>query len=244
MGGGIFTGSNVWLEIAVRTNGGGGFATLSQRQPILPAPYAVTAGTLSGALPAGALAGTYGGVIVLTNSGNSYAGNGNALLNLNANALTSGTVPAARLGSFTNHSDVMATGLGAGQVLIYNGAVWTNGTMSASGGGPTASNNIPVTLSYSGTNVAVNASLGTHFRLIATNNFLLQNPTGASDAQRLMFEIIQDGTGGRTMVLDNAFKFGLDIPMVNLTTNASLRDFLTCVCSGTNFYVVGLVKGY
>ena len=60
----------------------------------------------------------------------------------------------------------------------------------------------------------------------------------------MVFEIIQDGMGGRTMVLGNAFRLGVDIPMVNLTTNANGRDFLTCVCSGTNFYVVGLVRGY
>ena len=243
-GGGIFNGSNVWLEIGVRTNGGGNFTTLSLRQPLTPAPYAITAGSLSGALPPGALAGTYGGVVMLTNSGNNFAGNGNALLNLNASTLSSGIVPAAQMGSFTNHNDVMATGLAAGQVLIYSGTVWTNGPLASSGGGPTASNNIPVLLSFAGTNVPVNAALGTHFRLTATNNFLLQNPTGASDTQRMVFEIIQDGVGGRTMVLGNAFRLGMDIPMVNLTTNANGRDFLACVCSGTNFYVVGLVRGY
>jgi hypothetical protein len=135
-------------------------------------------------------------------------------------------------------------GLTAGQVLVFSGAVWTNAPVSAASAGPTPSNNIPVTLAYSGTNVPVNASLGTHFRLTATNNFLLQNPTGASDAQRMVFEIVQDAAGGRTMVLGNAFKLGTDIPMVNLTTNAGRRDYLTCVCSGTNFYILGLVKGY
>lgn len=109
---------------------------------------------------------------------------------------------------------------------------------------PTPSNNIPVSLVYSGTNVAVNASLGTHFRLLATNNFLLQNPIGASDAQRLLLEIVQDTTGGRTMTFGSAFKLGTDLPVINLTTNAGLRDFITCVCSGTNFYVVGFMKGF
>ena len=46
----------VWLEIAVRTNGGmGGFAILSPRQQIMPVPfsfYALTASNLSGVLPA------------------------------------------------------------------------------------------------------------------------------------------------------------------------------------------------
>lgn len=156
----------------------------------------------------------------------------------------SGTVPAAQVGSFTNHSDVAVNGLAAGQVMVYSGMVWTNGVLPVPVVGPIPSNNIPVYLSYSGTNVPVDATLGTHFRLMATNNFLLQNPTGASDAQRMVFEIIQDATGGRTMSLGNAFLLGTDIPLVNLTSNANRRDFLTCVCSGTNFYILGLVKGY
>src|ERR1700744_1108187 len=39
--GGIFTGTNYWLDISVRTNGGPDFFTLAPRQPILPVPYAV-----------------------------------------------------------------------------------------------------------------------------------------------------------------------------------------------------------
>ena len=158
----------------------------------------------------------------------------------------SGVVPPAQTGSFTNHNDVIITALAPGHGIVYSGAVWTNSplTLSGGGGGPTPSNNIPVSLTYAGTNVPVDASLGTHFRLVATNSFLLQNPTGASDAQRMIFEIIQDNTGGWTMALGGAFKLGADISMVNLTTNANRRDFVTCVSSGTNFYVVGFVKGY
>jgi len=123
---------------------------------------------------------------------------------------------------------------------VYNGAAW----MNAPANSPAPSNNIPVTLSYSGTNIAVNAALGTHFRLLATNNFQLQNPTGASDAQRMLFEVVQDAVGGRTISLAGAFKLGQDLPVLNLTTNANARDFITCVCSGTNFYVLGFIKGY
>ena len=44
-GGGIFTGSSRWLEIGVRTNGStGAYTTLSPRQPLSAAPYAVMAG--------------------------------------------------------------------------------------------------------------------------------------------------------------------------------------------------------
>lgn len=40
-GPGIFDGADRWLEIAVRTNGTGGFATLNPRQALTPAPYAI-----------------------------------------------------------------------------------------------------------------------------------------------------------------------------------------------------------
>jgi microcystin-dependent protein len=42
-GAGVFTGTNYWVEIGVRTNGGAGFATLVPRQPLTPAPYALYA---------------------------------------------------------------------------------------------------------------------------------------------------------------------------------------------------------
>jgi trimeric autotransporter adhesin len=45
--GGQFPGADRWLEIAVRTNGIGTFITLTPRQQITPAPYAIVANTAS-----------------------------------------------------------------------------------------------------------------------------------------------------------------------------------------------------
>jgi hypothetical protein len=98
-GPGILNGSNSWLEIAVRTNGGGAFTTLSPRQFITPAPYAIMAGSasnlvgalpvaqLTGSLPSANLSGTYSNSLSLTNPANSFAGNGAGLTNLNAASL-------------------------------------------------------------------------------------------------------------------------------------------------------------
>jgi hypothetical protein len=58
--GGNFPGADRWLEISVRTAGGGSFSTLSPRQKLTPEPYAVTAGNLTGTVPAGQLSGTVG----------------------------------------------------------------------------------------------------------------------------------------------------------------------------------------
>ena len=46
-GAGVFTGTNYWVEMGVRTNGGGSFATLVPRQPLTPTPYALYAAQAS-----------------------------------------------------------------------------------------------------------------------------------------------------------------------------------------------------
>jgi len=103
-----FPGANRWLEIAVRTNGGEAYQILTPRQQITATPYAITAGNLSGTLPAAQvngvlssanLGGTYGGEVKFDNGGNSFSGNGGGLTNLNASQLGSGTVPDATLAS-------------------------------------------------------------------------------------------------------------------------------------------------
>jgi hypothetical protein len=47
-GPGVFTGPARWLEIAVRTNGGGTFTALSPRQELRPTPYALYSPTAGG----------------------------------------------------------------------------------------------------------------------------------------------------------------------------------------------------
>ena len=60
-GPGVFTGTDYWLDVAVRTNGGGAFSELTPRQPLAPVPYAIFANSTSnllGTLPAAQLSGT------------------------------------------------------------------------------------------------------------------------------------------------------------------------------------------
>jgi len=86
----IFTGTDRWLEISVRTNGSGSFTTLS-RQKLAATPYAVTAGNL---VSGGLLAGTYGKAFTFSNSANSFSGSfsGNGAGVSNVNALTLGGI--------------------------------------------------------------------------------------------------------------------------------------------------------
>ncbi len=84
-----FPGAARWLEIGVRTNGAGSFFTLSPRQPLTPAPYAITAGNVTGG---GLAAGTYGNAVTFSNGANSFAGTftGNGANVTNVNAATLG----------------------------------------------------------------------------------------------------------------------------------------------------------
>ncbi len=91
-GTGIFNGTPYWLQIGVRSNGIGGFSTLSPRQELTPSPYAIfaegaNAAGLNGTITSSNLAGAYGGAIIFTNPANSFAGDGTGLTNVNAAAL-------------------------------------------------------------------------------------------------------------------------------------------------------------
>ena len=59
----VFTGTNYWVEMGVRTNGGGSFITLVPRQQLTPAPYA-----LSLALPQATALNPPGAVIAFAGS--------------------------------------------------------------------------------------------------------------------------------------------------------------------------------
>jgi len=79
-GAGVFTGTNYWLELAVQTNGGSGFTTLSPRQQVTPTPYAIAAETMIGTIPASQL----------TSIGNTNGGAGNFFVGPSGNTTTSG----------------------------------------------------------------------------------------------------------------------------------------------------------
>jgi hypothetical protein len=90
--GGAFDGAMLWLDISVRTNGGAVFTELSPRQQLMPTPYAIFAegangAGISGSIPAASLSGSYSNIVSLINPGNSFAGNGGGLTNINATSL-------------------------------------------------------------------------------------------------------------------------------------------------------------
>lgn len=103
----------------------------------------------------------------------------------------------------------------------------------------------PVTLS-DGSTISTDASQGTHFRVTLGGNRTLANPTGAVDGQRITWEIIQDGTGSRTLSYDTKFTFGTDVTSPTLSTTAGKRDFIGAIYNSTTdkFYVVAFARGF
>jgi len=99
-GAGWFNGSNYWLEVDVRTNGASSYTALAPLQALMPAPYAVFAGSasnVSGTVSAGQLSGTVPlaqlPASVVTNHATgvvfngTFTGNGANVTNVNATAL-------------------------------------------------------------------------------------------------------------------------------------------------------------
>jgi hypothetical protein len=134
-GAALFGGSNLWLEVDVRTNGSGAYTALNPLQALTAAPFAVMANSasnllgtlpasqLSGALASGQLSGTYASAITLNNSANSFRGafygDGGGMTNLSATQLATGVIPDARLAD-----NIARTNL----VWLLNGNIGANPT--------------------------------------------------------------------------------------------------------------------
>ena len=127
-----FTGGMRFLEIAVRTNGLANFTTLAPRQPILPAPYAITAGSagsLRGTLPASQLTGSIPFAqlpdSLLTNNGSGvlrgvFSGDGSGLTNITA-AKLAGTIGTLAAGTITLENNLRLPASTAQAGVIYLG---------------------------------------------------------------------------------------------------------------------------
>ena len=108
-GGGVFIGTNYWLDIFVRTNGASSFTELSPRQPITPVPYAIMAESVN----------NWPGLTVQQNTN----GAPNMIGGSQNNSVSSGVVGAT---------------IGGGGAVNYHGTSYTNrvaGSFGTVGGG-------------------------------------------------------------------------------------------------------------
>jgi len=107
----------------------------------------------------------------------------------------------------------------------------------------------PVTLTDAST-VAIDASLGNHFRLLTTSGVgatrALGSPSNSTDGQKILIEVIQDGSGSRALTYNAVYAWGTDVTVPTLTTTASKRDFLGFVysSSATKWYGLAVARGY
>ena len=104
-GPGVFTGSNYWLDIAVRTNGASTFTELTPRQLITPTPYAIYAQTGGAAsnftgVVTGDVSGTQDALVVTTVGGQTAASIAQGVVA--ANHATPLSVPNSIVGRDTN----------------------------------------------------------------------------------------------------------------------------------------------
>lgn len=96
------------------------------------------------------------------------------------------------------------------------------------------------------TTIAVDASLGNHFVVTLGGNRTLGAPTNPTNGQRILFEIIQDSTGARTLSFNATYAFGTGIPTPTLTTTANKRDFIGFVYNSSSalWYCLAFVNGF
>lgn len=124
-GAGIFTGTNYWLEVDVKTNGAVAYANLNPLQAVTPTPYAMFAESVAG----GALApGTYTNPVTLNNPGNSFTGTfiGNGAGVSNVNALTLNGLDAS--GFWQLGGNNVTGGQFIGSINNQPVEIWANGT--------------------------------------------------------------------------------------------------------------------
>ena len=143
-----FPGANRFLEIRVRTSGGGAFTPLAPRQPVNSSPYSINAAQLGG-LPASSYATHIGGAV---NAGSQYNINGQRVLTLVGGATAVGqntsTTNTGIFNTFVGNSAGQNNTGGAGNTFVGTASGQANTTGfdnsffgSGSGSNNTAANN-------------------------------------------------------------------------------------------------------
>jgi hypothetical protein len=190
-----FQGEARWLEIAVRTNGGGGFLTLTPRQQITPTPYALyapSAGTAAIATSASSFSGTVSGDVAGTQGATVVAAVGGQ----SAASVASGVIAANAATSANTPNTIVArdgSGSFSAQTVSLNGVL-----------------NLPSpAIIYSGSNTI----------LIANGSYYAG--AGAGNADPLTPDLHNVGVGDRALYSDNAGTCNTGIGESNLFFNTT-----------------------
>jgi hypothetical protein len=215
-GPGIFTGSNYWLGIGVRTNGGGSdFDTLAPRQAIMPVPYAIcanTASNVSGAisvaqLPATVLIDGASGV----NLSGTFAGDGGGLANLSATAIV-GNIPQSNLGATNSYTPTIGDGGNNFNTSVAQGystrignlvfveiwLVWTNRGSAYNGNSVQIS--LPVAVGSPRAVFAIGYASGIDFANVSGDQQLVTTASQGSSSLQLWSLVPYAGATGLTVI--------------------------------------------
>jgi hypothetical protein len=265
-GAGVFTGTNYWLDLAVRTNGASSFTELTPRQALAPIPYAVfanTASNLSGTLSVSQLNGTLPPAqlpaYVVTNTATgvtlsgTFSGNGAGLTNVTVAQLPSGTVTnlqsGVTLGGLTtvNNLSVMATNfvnyLVVSNAPVLNGSGITNLTLAALPAGVVTNKQSGVTFGGQTTvsNLSVSATNFVNY-LVVTNAPVLN---GAA-ITNLNFAALPAGVV--TNYATNVVLSGLSVAATNViapfTVPAKVPAAIGSANTGANPYSIAVAGRY
>jgi len=201
-GPGVFTGTTNWLEIAVETNGGSAFTTLTPRQQLTPVPYAISAESASG------LSGTLS-ASQLTSIGNNNGGSDNFFVGQSGNSTSSGNANTANgfyaLLNNTSGSYNTANGFQAlySNTNGYNNTANGNSALynNTSGVANTANGNSALYNNTSGSYNTANGSQALYANKSGINNTAngfdaLSSNTSGNDNTANGFGALQNNTSG------------------------------------------------
>ncbi len=137
-------------------------------------------------------------------------------------------------------------GTNAGDVAAADNYLLT-GALQKTGGIMTGALSLTPVVLTDATTIAIDATLGNHFRVTLTSPTIhtIGAPTGATDGQKMIIEIIQDGTGGRQLYYSTVYDFGA-IGTPTLSVDPGKHDYLGCVYNASlnKWHVIAQSKGY
>jgi hypothetical protein len=93
-----------------------------------------------------------------------------------------------------------------------------------------------------GANMAVDASLSNVFTVTLTGATAeIDNPTNLAAGQTMVFQITQDGTGGRALTFGTTFQFGAEGAPDLTAEIASAVSLISCISDGTRLFSTALL---
>lgn len=186
----------------------------------------------------GANAATINNLVVNT----SLIANGALLTTINASAISSGTIPAARLPA--------ANSTTIGGVSIANTVEFTSGTSNNKvlTPGQVFNSALEVTLTYSGNTIVTTGDAGLDMSdfingvITLTKHSTLGEPLNVKPGQSGCIRIVQDGTGSRSLAFHTAWEFiGGIAPSISSAANSEDLLFYHAIAPGRVFG--SLVRG-